>query len=237
MASLSWLDEVISQLTGRGLPAAYVERFVMELSDHLEDLTEENMSTDSELLSRLGHPEQVAEAAAVAYRRRGYLGRHPAVAFLVFAISPVVSMALLIALGGVALVAIGMVCRWFGVNTEFTPDQVGIGVARSLCLATTVVTIVIPSLLASVLYCELAARLGMGRKWMIVSAAVLAVMCSLCSSWMTLSNIPGKSVWTFGIGFPPHALQFVQLLVPLAVVGWFLWRRTREQQRPMQLAS
>ena len=44
----------------------------------------------------------------------------------------------------------------------------------------------------------------MGRKWMIVSAAVLAVMCSLCSSWMTPPSVPGKSVWTFGIGFPPH---------------------------------
>jgi hypothetical protein len=235
MANRRWLDDVVAQLAGRGLPPAYVERFAEELSDHLQDLTEENMSMESELAARLGRPEQVAEAAAVAYRRRGYLGRHPAAAFLVFAISPVVSMALLIALGGIALVAIGMVCRSCGANMEFAPDQVGIGVARSLCFATTVVTIVIPSLLASILYCKLAARLGMGRKWMVVSAAVLAVMCLLCSSWMTLSNVPGKSAWTFGIGFPPNALQFVQLLVPLAVAGWFL-RRTREQE-PIRFAS
>jgi hypothetical protein len=234
MANLPWLDEVRRRLASRGLPPHYVQRLAAELSDHLEDLTEENMSTEAEVVSRLGHPEQVADAAAVAYRR-SFLGRHPTAAFLVFAISPVVSMVLLIALGGLALVAIGVGCRRLGVNMDFTPDQVGIGVARLLCLATTLVTIVIPSLLASILYCKLATRLSMGKKWMIVSAAVLAVMCLLCSSWMTLSNIPGKSAWTFGIGFPPHPLQFVQLLVPLAVACWFLWR-TRERA-PMQLAS
>jgi hypothetical protein len=235
MASLPWLDDVAARLASLGLPLAYVQRFTEELSDHLQDLMEENMSTGSEMVARLGRPEQVADAAAVAYRERTYLGRHPAAAFLVFAVSPIVSLVLLAALGGAAVVAVGMLGRAFGAKWEFAADQSGFGMAQVLCLATVLVTIVIPSLLASVLYCKLATRLCLGRKWIIVSAAVLAVMCSLCSSCVTFSSMPGQSTLSFGLGFPPHIPQLLQLVVPVAVAWWFL-RRTREQT-PLQLAS
>jgi hypothetical protein len=232
MVSLPWLDDVVVRMAGRGLPPAYVARLTEELSDHLQDLMEENMSMESEMVARLGRPEQVADAATVAYRQRSYLGRHPAAAFLVFAISPVVSMVLLIALGGAAVAAVGILCRHLGANMNLAPDQVA---AQLLCLATVLVTVVIPAVLASVLYCKLATRLCLGRKWIIVSTGVLAAICSLCTSCVTFSNIPGKSTLTFGLGFPPGIGQLLQLLVPLAVACWFLWR-TREQT-PMQLAS
>ena len=61
-----------------------------ELGDHLEDLKEENVEADA--ISRLGEPDQVAESAVGAYRRRSFLGRHPTAAFMVFAISPVVPL-------------------------------------------------------------------------------------------------------------------------------------------------
>ena len=91
MANLPWLDEVLARLARRGLPPNYVRRFAEELSDHLDDLKEENMSKAVDVVSRLGKPEQVAEAAVTAYRRRSFLGRHPTAAFLVFAVSPLVS--------------------------------------------------------------------------------------------------------------------------------------------------
>ena len=84
MANLPWLDEVRRRLAKRGLPPSYVQRFAEELSDHLEDFKEENMSTEADVYSRLGKPEQVANAAVAAYRRRSFLGRHPTAAFLVF---------------------------------------------------------------------------------------------------------------------------------------------------------
>ena len=74
MANQRWLDEVLSRLAERGLPLSYVQRFAEELSDHLEDFTEENMSTEANMSSRLGKPEEVADAAVTAYRRRGFLG-------------------------------------------------------------------------------------------------------------------------------------------------------------------
>ena len=80
MANLSWLDDVRQRLARqRVLPPSYVQRFVEELSDHLDDLKEESMEVDA--ISRLGEPEQVADAAVAAYRRRSSPGRHPTVTF------------------------------------------------------------------------------------------------------------------------------------------------------------
>ncbi len=98
MDSQPWLGKVRQRLAEHTLPPNYVQRFMEELTDHLEDLKEEGMDRNS--FSRLGEPEQVAEAAAIVYRRRSFLGRHPAAAFLVFGVSPVVSLiALFIASG------------------------------------------------------------------------------------------------------------------------------------------
>ena len=92
MAKRRWLDEVRQRLARRALPPAYIGRFMDELSDHFQDLTEESMSTEASVLSRLGDPAQVAEAAVTAYRQRSFLGRHPAAALLVFGISPAASL-------------------------------------------------------------------------------------------------------------------------------------------------
>ena len=44
MANQPWLDEVRQRLAKHALPPSYVQRFTEELSDHLEDLKEENMT-------------------------------------------------------------------------------------------------------------------------------------------------------------------------------------------------
>lgn len=54
-----------------------------ELSDHFEDITDETMSTEASVSSRLGEPKLVADAAITAYWRRSFLDRRPMVAFLV----------------------------------------------------------------------------------------------------------------------------------------------------------
>ena len=77
MGNQPWLDRVRERLARQALPPAYIRRFTEELSDHLEDLKEESMETDA--LSRLGEPGQLANAAVAAYRRRsrsrGHMGR------------------------------------------------------------------------------------------------------------------------------------------------------------------
>jgi hypothetical protein len=55
MANRAWLDEVRARLVKHALPASYIQRFVSEPSDHLEDL-KENMSREAGVLSRRGEP-------------------------------------------------------------------------------------------------------------------------------------------------------------------------------------
>ena len=64
---------------------------------------------EADAISRLGEPEQVAEAAVAAYRRRSFFGRHPILtfplAFLVFAVSPVIACYVLAFVSMAALTA------------------------------------------------------------------------------------------------------------------------------------
>ena len=113
MAKRPWLDEVRGRLAKHGLPPAYVQRFVQELSDHFDDLKEENMGTEVDVSSRLGEPERVAQAAVAAYRRRSFLGRHPTAAFLVFAVSPLL---MLLATMVTSLVLLGLGFRLTGLT-------------------------------------------------------------------------------------------------------------------------
>ena len=54
MESQPWLNRVRERLARQLLPPSYVQRFVEELSDHLEDVKEDGMDHNSS--SRLGEP-------------------------------------------------------------------------------------------------------------------------------------------------------------------------------------
>ena len=84
MDNQPWLDRVREQLARQALPPSYIKRFMEELTDHFNDLMEENMEGD--VVSQLGQPEQVAGAAAVAYRQHRFLGRHCWARVLVFGV-------------------------------------------------------------------------------------------------------------------------------------------------------
>lgn len=245
MANLPWLDEVLGRLAKRGLPPNYVQRFAEELSDHLEDITEETMSTEANVLSRLGEPNQVAEAAVTAYRRRSFLGRHPTAAFLVFGLSPIVLLVALFALVLVGMLAFKEVCERLGGDMgyllrklrQFEPVTSAV-----MPYVLSLLTVVIPTVLASILYCKLAKRLGIGKKWILLSCVALAAT-ALFPIWsVKFSDLPGQSALRLGTWNPqsiwqlPHFIigsfcnpqQLLQFLIPLAIGWWFL-RRTRDQ--------
>ena len=57
---------------------------------------EETMEkTELNANTRMGETQYVAEAAVAAYRRRGFLSRHPVAAFLAFAVSPLLAFLVL----------------------------------------------------------------------------------------------------------------------------------------------
>ncbi len=251
MVDISWLDDVRRQLAKQALPPSYTQRFMDELSDHLEDLKEENMSTEAVLRSQLGEPEEVAKAAAAAYRRRSFLGRHPAAAFLVFAVSPIVSL---------SVVAVAMIWGLFMAGDALDDTIIDPMLKRAgpaLPYIVSILTVVLPSIFVSILYCRLANRLCLGKKWMLVACIVVAMIAALPHYSARLSDVPGQSV--LRIGSPPlpwpdansgsvfmgildgikdlasffaSTSQLVQLVAPLTVGCWFLWRKGNRGRPP-----
>jgi hypothetical protein len=244
MANLPWLEEVRKRLVRHSLPPSYVQRFVAELADHFYDLKEETMSAEADVCSRLGEPEQVADAAVVAYRRRSFLGRHSTAAFLFFAVSPVVSLFVLL---------FGLVKLF-----EILPDDdsvldflrhLGPTGRMAVPYVLSVLFPVVPCVVVSILHCKLARRLGLGRKWMLISCSVLAVVAATFIWSATFSETPGQSALRIGIGIPrnivdlpkmvacifSNPLRVAQFLVPLAI-GWCFIRH-KSDPSPLQLAS
>ena len=239
MANRVWLDEVRERLAKHALPPAYIRRFMDELSDHFQDIQEENMSTDANVLSRLGEPEHVAEAAATAYRRRSFLGRHPTAAFFVFGVSPIVS---LIAFEAIALCLFALAV-WLTGEEEASNFIRKIGfVGQELApYVLTICTVVIPTVILSILYCKLAKRLCIRKRWMIVSCISLSAIAMLLHWSVRFSDTPGQNGLTLGLWIPPWCgwvppLRCLgQFLMPLAIGCWFL-RRKRDESR-LHLAS
>jgi len=188
MADSSWLDRVRERLARQLLPPSYVQRFMDELADHVNDLKEENMKA----VSRLGDPEQVADTAVAAYRRRSFLGRHPTAAFLVFAISPVVTWCV------VALAVLSVLqLFWQGHFNEYFS-----------------LIIVFSSIFAAILCGELAVWFGIGKRWTLASCAVLGAIALLVECAI-LEKAGSHAVILRTVILP------VQCAVPLAVGWWF----------------
>jgi hypothetical protein len=97
MPGQPWLEALRGDLARRGLPPGYVKRFLRELEDHVEDISQEQeeiMRTDAQgttmesnaalsVEERLGGREQLAEQAVAEFQRANFAGRHPVWTFLV----------------------------------------------------------------------------------------------------------------------------------------------------------
>ena len=143
------------------------------------------------------------------------------------------------------------VCERLGVNEHSLADLSRFEPFASVVLpyAMSLLTVVIPSILASILYCRLARLLGIGKKWMLVSCVILAVLAALPICSVGLCSIPGKTALRWGVwnpgsvrhltGFIVYTLcrprQLMQFIVPLAT-GWWFMRRKHGGGR-LQLAS
>jgi hypothetical protein len=247
MANLPWLDDVQRRLAKRGLPPAYIQRFADELSDHIEDFKEKNMSTEANAYSRLGKPEHVADAAVTEYRRRSFLGRHPMAAFLVFAVSPVLSQIVLFAVVVLGVRAVAAVAYQLGLLSNdgrfVPPSPFEVEVTQYIF---SLLFVVIPTIFAAMLYCKLGRRLGLATPWMVCSCVILAAMAMLpCWCVRLGADAAGHPCVVGSLSFPLfdygwsecwlNISQLVQLTAPL-LIGWWLLCHGRLQRRP-QLAS
>jgi hypothetical protein len=238
MPNRSWLDELVAGLTKRGLPSAYIVRFASELSDHLEDVKEDVMNEMQDVVSRLGEPNVVADAAVAEYRRRSFLVRHRIAAFLVFAVSPLLSQVAIFIAVVLAVKSLAMILDRMGLLSDAghfaPPSPAAIEITQYVL---SLLFVVIPSVLAAVIYCKLGHRLAMPKAWMVTSCVLLAIMALLpCWYVQAGADAAGHPRVTSGLSFPffdygwslcwLNISQLLQLAAPLAI-GWWLLRRRR----------
>lgn len=238
MANQPWVDEVRTQLEKHALPHVYIQRFIEELNDHITDIKEDTMSTEVETFARLGNPAEVSQKAVLEYRHRSFLGRHASAAFLFFAISPMVLLISLITIIFILLVAL----FWFigeenlrhtsAFLRQFEPIT-----SMALPYLLSILTIIIPSILSSILFCKLVKRLGFGKIWMLVSCATTAILASTLFWTVKLSDLPGQNNLMLGLKlyYPENIEQFTQIFVPLAICWWFMRRMYDGDQMKMAL--
>jgi hypothetical protein len=212
MVSPSWLEELHEQLRQEGLPPQYVERLLQELTDHFHDIQEEK-GMDAEKVctptTRMGEPSDLAPFIGSEYRKQYFSQKHPVV---MFALMPV--LLLLGIWAGLVLLAFIIGSVW-GEATELLVDRF---TAQLVCYG----SIWLPVALTAVICCRAGRRRRVNWRWSLLTAATLAVFPG-----MTVSLAPS----TLTIGFlPPITLAAsIQVMLPLAIGGWYSWRGYRLQ--------
>jgi hypothetical protein len=241
MQSQRWLESVREQLIARRLPRDYIERFMEELADHFHDLTEENMESANDAIIRLGDPQQVAKAAADEYRRRTFLGRHPVIAFLTFAISPLITLPLLavgemIAVYGVLYLVTSAIAAIFHIHDDASA-HLGATVDATIQILLPVLFVIIPSLILTAVYSRLARRTASPQTWLIVSCGLIAALAS-APIFMCRFD-PKRNYDLLGIGahWPITIMQFVQFALPIVFAAWLSKRRRARERNLVQSES
>lgn len=150
----------------------------------------------------------------------------------------IASMALFFVLACLGVVAFGSICENYGVHLADEKHLGGIDPA-ALSWAFSLVTTILPASLLTFAYCLFAKRLNVGRKWMLASCAALALIAMLPIQSILIFDMPGKSLWSIGLGFPPSLSQCIQLLVPVAIGLWFVRHNDRQASRkePLRMAA
>jgi len=228
-----WLLELRTELVRRKLPPLYVERMVLELSDHLSNLLEDRMSTDAKdlhgVFQRLGSPGQVAASAAQEYRKARFSQRHPV---LMFVVLPVLSLPVL---WFASLTCIVLLMGVLGIESGKVDTGGMVWRFANACLPYTVLALlVLPAAASAAFFARLASRAQVNWKWLAAASLMIAVLGGLAAIDIMLPTMHerGRLMFGFSLSKHPSASQLLQFLLPLAICGWAIWRQLRNG-RPM----
>ncbi len=228
MPDPAWLEELRRHLARRKLPAAYAARLMDELSDHVTDFMEDQMSTDAlesrGLVERLGSPQEIARQAAREFTRHRFSGRHPV---LMFAVLPVFVLVAGYVASLFGVMGLGRVMKLVSPamsSDSFSP--VAAGAMRLACMA----ALLLPAVATAALFAWLAARAGLQRKWPIVTGVIVGVLAGLSQMDIYVSPQSGKSSLSLGLGFGTATafFQLAKFAVPMMFALWIFARQARQ---------
>jgi hypothetical protein len=216
-----WLDDIRLECGRQHLPPVYVDRLVGELSDHLTELMEDSMSMEaSEHPSALlGSASEIVAAATSEYRRRRFSGRHPWFAFIV---APILTLPILWA-ASLLLFVFGAKTIGFDSDNPTVTEEFSRW-ANEMAPFAVVVTLVLPVVVAAIVFCQLAIKTAVSRRWVLACCFVLAIIGGAANSSVSLptAGTKGSVAFGFGISLPPSSQQLAQFMLPLLIGCWIL---------------
>ncbi|MFN0056066.1 MAG: HAAS signaling domain-containing protein [Planctomycetales bacterium] len=249
MSGPQWLEAVVKELSRRGLPRQEVARLADELSDHLSDRLESRladagrdegkgeissliscqeftMRTEASVLEELGHPTEIADAAALEYGKRPILHRSRLAAFLTFVVLPLPALVLgwiaaMMLLAGIGNVLGGSETDSDTVREVTWPMVLGVNLLLAAILVAPATGIV-------ALFSRLARRTRHQWRWGLAACLLIALTTALAYSSAEFSELPGRSKIMFGMGISgklPSTAQIGQFLLPM-IVGLLILRRS-----------
>lgn len=238
-----WRDRLVAELHRQGLPSAYVDRLVEELTDHTHDLFREDsrMDADMNLECRLGSPEQLASVAKVEFQRRTFAGRYPLFTFI---IGPIIALpgtllGTCALLWGLVYLADLLTGGWLIASAEkgLRPSVLEITIVH----ISNVVIRVVPFLWAVALFIRLGRRSGR-QAWSLVACAIIAVTALFFqSTFYESDSIPVKGenhgIWTVGFRFEIASEQILQAALSLSLAAWMLRQLPGIRCKPRAIES
>jgi hypothetical protein len=218
-----WLEELRGNLACRGLPRAYIARFLAELEDHLQDISleqEVSVSTDmrkapsGRVVERLGSHEQLVEHAVANYQGASFAGRHPVVVFLLAPI-PVAIICWVVFLL-VAVLGVEGLGYMFGPGVLPPASDWPVAVVRSV-RALPLLGSFIPPAAVVLLWCRMARRSGRSWRWCLASCLLVALAAGLHIVTVTTPTATTKGAMYIGFGLVGSWKQGAQFVVPLLI--------------------
>jgi hypothetical protein len=247
-------DQLTAELRRQKLPPAYIERLLAEFEDHLTDLQEErdaamhqarkpeavpsgNVVEDLSnqtvnIASRIGDPSRLAQFAAMQYRNRSFLGRHPILTFLVLPVPLVV------------LQVIGFMCAMFLLGTVIDPGAIAEGFNEhdhpllvGLVLAVFSWAIaVFPPLVSALMMCRVARKNALDWRWSVAACCLVALYCALFVTSWRLATAPGTGQFMMGFSVAWSAqwiaFTFLPKFAVAAGIGALLILRSERLREP-----
>lgn len=224
-------DGLKETLLQGGIAPRHVRRYMVELSDHFDDLKQHALKAgmtaadaEQEALRQLGAPSDLVKAMLARDELKSVAARYPA---LVFGLAPIVLLAVSVAT--CVLVMVGVVTALGGHGGRiYIPEWfVPIGDAWLLFI-----NFALPLLLGAAL-AFFAVRRRTELRWMALGVALVALLggfYDVSLQWPAYYGGPGELNFGFGLAppFPKLASNFTHAAVNLLVVGlpmlWFVRR-------------
>ncbi len=223
MQASTWLSRALDSFRESGIPERQRLQLLEELQDHFTDLQEANMSgMDSQNVDQLmGSPESVASALAESYRSERLLVRQPWLAWLAFALGPIIAhLTLTICLSCLSCLAAGLLLTSLHSQVNLLSEET-LEAALSVAIG---IMGTVAGVGVAAWFCMAARRNRLSWRMSLLSCLAQAIATPILLAELIE---PQVALWV---------AVFVSSLASLATWYWMAWRGQRWKEPPVSMS-